>query len=86
MLSLEIIATEETWVSVSTGEDGNDQRLLKPGDTVQWTAPESFLIRVGNAGGIKIIFNGRDIGSLGPRGKVINIVLPEGVKTDAGGA
>jgi len=86
MLSLEIIATEEAWVSVNTGENGNDQRLLKPGDTAQWTAPESFSIRVGNAGGIKVKFNGRDIGSLGPSGKVINIVLPEGVKTDAGGA
>ncbi|MBI5195485.1 MAG: DUF4115 domain-containing protein [Nitrospirae bacterium] len=86
MFSLEIIAIEETWVSVSTGEDGNDQRLLKPGDTVRWTAQESFSIKVGNAGGIKIIFNGRDIGSLGPSGKVINLVLPESVKTDAGGA
>ncbi|MBI4838068.1 MAG: DUF4115 domain-containing protein [Nitrospirae bacterium] len=86
MLSLEIIANEETWVSVSTGPDGKDQRLLKSGDTVQWTAPESFSIKIGNAGGIKIIFNGRDIGSLGPRGKVINLVLPESVKTDAGGA
>lgn len=87
MLTLEIIATEETWVSVSTGKDGNDQRLLKPGDSVQWTAAESFSIKVGNAGGITIIFNGRDIGSLGPRGKVITLVLPEASETaEAGGA
>lgn len=75
-LELKIIATEITWVSVSMDGDKPKEWLLKPGQTVTLTADEHFSIKVGNAGGTRLIFNDEDIGELGPHGKVIDIVLP----------
>jgi len=75
-LSLKITAVELTWVSVSI--DGGKRRewLLRPGETVTLSADKKFVLKVGNAGGTRIVFNNRDIGKLGPPGKVVDIVLP----------
>ncbi len=40
------------------------------------TASESFAVTVGNAGGTKLILDGKDIGKIGPAGKVVDIKLP----------
>ncbi len=75
-LSLKITAVELTWVSVSI--DGGKRRewLLRPGETVTLSAEKRFALKVGNAGGTRVIFNNRDIGKLGPSGKVVDLVLP----------
>ncbi len=75
-LSLKITAVELTWVSVSI--DGGKRRewLLRPGETVSLSADKTFVLKVGNAGGTRIVFNNRDLGKLGPSGKVVDIVLP----------
>ena len=36
------------------------------------------LLRTGNAGGLKIQFNGKSLGPLGPRGKVREILFKNG--------
>lgn len=81
MLSLLIIATEETWVSVNVDRGISQERLLKAGEVMRWTASEGFSIKIGNAGGARVIFNGKDIGDLGPHGKVVKLNLP-GNKVD----
>ncbi|GEM_PF-2903273 len=75
-LSLRITAVELTWVSVSI--DGGKRRewLLRPGETVTLSADKRFALKVGNAGGTRVVFNNRDIGKLGPPGKVVDITLP----------
>lgn len=75
-LTLSIEALEETWVKILI--DGKDVKevLLKGGDSVTINARKNFGLTVGNAGGIKINFNGKELKTLGPRGKVIrNLVL-----------
>ncbi len=74
--SLLIIATEETWVSVNVDRGISQERLLKAGEVMRWTASEGFSIKIGNAGGARVIFNGKDIGDLGPHGKVVKLNLP----------
>lgn len=76
MLSLLITAIEETWVSVKVDGGISQGRLLKAGEVMRWTASKGFSIKIGNAGGTRVIFNGKDIGDLGPHGKVVRLNLP----------
>jgi tetratricopeptide (TPR) repeat protein len=74
--TLELIANEETWIFVTIDDTDSRERLLKPGTRIKWIAKKHFSLRVGNAGGIKVIFNGKDIGPLGEKGKVVKLKLP----------
>ncbi|UCH80150.1 MAG: DUF4115 domain-containing protein [Nitrospiraceae bacterium] len=73
---LEIIAEELTWASI--GIDGGEKRekLLRAGETITLKADEHFNLTIGNAGGTKLILNGRELDKLGPYGKVIDVTLP----------
>ncbi len=76
MLVLNITASEITWVSVKI--DGLKPRewLIRKGEVITLNATEVFAIKVGNAGGTRLALNGKDLGVLGPQGKVVDIVLP----------
>ncbi len=74
---LVIEARELTWVRIA--EDGKDpvQMLLRPGDRIERSAMDHFLLDVGNAGGIQLTFEGKPLGSPGKSGQVIHMRLPE---------
>jgi hypothetical protein len=74
--TLELIANEETWISVTIDEKESKERLLKPGSRTKWTARSGFSLKIGNAGGIKLLFDGKEIGPLGEKGKVVKLRLP----------
>ena len=73
---LEIYATELTWVSISIDGGKAGERVLRTGQTATVSALNSFAIKVGNAGGTRMVLDGEDLGVLGPHGKVVDIVLP----------
>jgi cytoskeletal protein RodZ len=73
---LKITATELTWVSVSIDGGKSKEWLLRVGEEIKLTAFEKFVIKTGNAGGTRIIFNDKDLGELGSYGKIAEIVLP----------
>jgi cytoskeletal protein RodZ len=75
-LSLKITAVELTWISVSIDGSGRQEWLMRPGESTTLAASEKFAVKIGNAGGTRLIFNDEDLGKLGPRGKVVDIVLP----------
>jgi cytoskeletal protein RodZ len=75
-LSLKIAAGELTWVSVRIDSTKAMDHLLRAGETMTFKAHEKFVLKIGNAGGMSIFFNGIDIGPLGSSGQVIDIVLP----------
>jgi len=75
-LSLTVIATKLTWVSVKVDSANPREWLLRPGEDIELRAIEKFTIKIGNAGGTRLTLNGRDMGVLGPNGKVVDIVLP----------
>lgn len=68
---LEVEATEDTWVSAKIDDGFIKEALLKPGDKVVWKASNKFLLTLGNAGGVKLKWNGKPLEPLGPRGRVI---------------
>jgi cytoskeletal protein RodZ len=72
---LVIRAIEETWMRVKADQNPSFQILLKPGEKFERKAV-NFDIDIGNAGGIKIQFKGKDIEDLGKTGDVIHLRLP----------
>ena len=76
-LHLVIETVELTWVRITEDRNPSFQLLLKPGDRIERMASDSFLLDIGNAGGINLIFQGKPLESLGKRGQVIHVRLPE---------
>lgn len=68
-------ARELTWLRITTDHNPPYEILLKPGERIEKSA-SNFIIDIGNAGGIDIVFQGKAIGSLGKRGEVIHLKLP----------
>jgi cytoskeleton protein RodZ len=77
MHHLVIEARELTWVRITEDQNPAYQTLLKPGDRIERMASDHFLLDVGNAGGINLTFQGKNMGSLGKRGQIIHVRLPE---------
>lgn len=74
-LPLVIYASEETWIRIQEDDKEPVQVLLKPGEKISYKAAR-FNMDVGNAGGIRIQLNGKNIENLGKSGQVIHLRLP----------
>jgi cytoskeletal protein RodZ len=83
-VSVLILAADTTWISVRIDGSGPKEWLLKQGEKIALSASERFVIKTGNAGSTKIIFNGEDLGKLGGQGKVLELTLPENVNGKEG--
>jgi hypothetical protein len=72
-------ASELTWVALRDAS-GKPMlaRLFSTGDTQSFDIPDGATLRIGNASGLKILFNGNPIGSVGPHGKVREVVFTKG--------
>ena len=65
-------ATEESWVEVKT--EGNNpvlSQVLNPGDTYMAPNTPDLKLTTGNAGGLEIRVDGKEIRSLGGTGTII---------------
>jgi len=77
-LVLDIEATERCWVLVRADRGPEQDVMLNPGERVRWNAQERFTLTLGNAGGVRISFNGKPQGPYGDSGKVVkDIVLSQ---------
>ena len=76
-LHLVIEARESSWLRITEGRTPSYQVLLKPGERIERTASDFFLLDIGNAGGVDLIFQGKPLGSLGKPGQVLHLRLPE---------
>lgn len=74
--TLEVVAEDTTWLVVTIDGTMTKEILLNPAESVKWNAQKGFSLKIGNAGGIKLIFDGKDIGPVGKKGEVITIKLP----------
>lgn len=73
---LKIKAVATTWIWVQPDGDKPEERVMAPGDMVIFTAKSSFRLQIGNAGGIRIQFDGRDLPPLGKMNQTISLTLP----------
>ena len=70
-----INAIEETWIRIKADQNPSFQILLKSGEKFERKAA-SLEMDIGNAGGIKIQFKGKNIDNLGKSGQVTHLRLP----------
>lgn len=80
-LTLNIEATEQTWIEVTADGKRIFMGVLEPGDKKLISTLQSAKMVVGNAGGIAVSKGGRDIGPIGPRGQVRTVnITPQTVE------
>jgi cytoskeletal protein RodZ len=70
---LKLSATERTWLSVSSGGKEIFSGFLLPSESKILSGLDITTMRVGNAAGIDVHWNGKSIGPLGTRGQVLTI-------------
>ena len=72
---------DKSWVQVSMDDGQSSSEVdLDQGETKTYKALKSFKVKVGNAGGVQIQFNGKPLGILGATGQVVEIQLPQGME------
>ena len=76
-LTLNIEATEKTWIEVTADGKRVFMGVLEPGDKKLISTLQNTKMVVGNAGGIAVSKGGRDIGPIGPRGQVRTVNITE---------
>jgi len=75
---LQLSATERTWLSISSGGKEIFAGVLQPSESKTLTGLDHATLKVGNAGGIEVRWNGKIIAPLGTRGQVLTIrIKPE---------
>jgi cytoskeleton protein RodZ len=70
-----IAAVEKTWLSIEADGKSVYNGLLQPNDTKVFEGHDTAKIRTGNAGGLTVTFNGKEIGRLGERGQVRTVLF-----------
>lgn len=75
--SLEITANDLTWMHIKFSSGKYEEILLRPGMTRVWQFTDKAVLKLGNAGGVRLNFDGRDIGFPGSLGQVMSLVFPE---------
>jgi cytoskeleton protein RodZ len=76
-LRLQIVGTEECWISIDRDGSPVIRKLLEPGETQSFNAAEKFFIVLGNAGGVHLRINGKPTKTLGKSGEVVKLLITE---------
>ncbi|MGE5592260.1 MAG: RodZ domain-containing protein [Betaproteobacteria bacterium] len=74
---LSVSITERCWVRVVADGKVVFERSMVAGEQATWHAKKSIRIKVGNASGIDVTYNGLRIGPLGKSGQVVERVFPQ---------
>jgi cytoskeleton protein RodZ len=74
-IHLEFHVLQACWISVISDGTRIPSKTLLPGQDSSYNANERFEIRLGNAGGVNLIINGKPAKSLGKPGSVLNLLI-----------
>jgi len=66
-----LLVSADCWVRVDADSVRAYEGLLRAGATRTFTATQTLRIRMGNAGGVSVMLNGRDLGVQGRPGQVL---------------
>ncbi len=75
--TLELSATEPAWLSIVADGKPSFKGILEKAETKVLEGYRSARIRTGNAGGVEVVFNGKALGALGPRGQVRTVLFTQ---------
>ncbi len=73
---LEIKASANAWVRVEPDGGPAEEFMMAPGDVQIFSANKGFRLMTGNAGGIRIRFDGRVLPPLGKNNQTLSLTLP----------
>ena len=74
-LLLQINARSTVWISITADGERQWQGTMKPNQSREVQATETIRLTVGNAGGVQLTLNGKDLGALGGEGEVKTVTL-----------
>jgi cytoskeleton protein RodZ len=74
---LRIEALQESWVEVRLDDKKVEGAWLTPGQSREWTVEKNLRVLVGNAGGVKLTWDGKKLRSLGKAGQAARVRLPD---------
>jgi hypothetical protein len=72
-VTLNLSATERTWLSITSHGKVIFSGILEPSQSKTLQGSEVATMKVGNAGGVDVQWNGKSIGPIGARGQVRTI-------------
>ncbi len=75
-VNLRITGVELCWIRATVDGELIPDTMLQPGQVKEIKANESIQLHLGNAGGVRIEYNGKDMGTPGERGKTIRLTYP----------
>ncbi|MDR2076522.1 MAG: DUF4115 domain-containing protein [Desulfovibrio sp.] len=82
---VEVKATQECWIRFRVDNARTREHFtLFPGQSRSFSFKDSLEIHLGNAGGIRLLYNNQDLGSLGRSGEVKIIRFPDDASVRAG--
>jgi cytoskeleton protein RodZ len=82
LLSVGIKAVEKTWLHIQSSENPDMDAILQPGESLSLRDGQRIEVRIGNAGGLDLTFNGTALEKLGRSGEVVTVIFtPQGVET-----
>jgi len=76
-LNLVFKAREGTWVGFRSDDEKSSQVLLQAGESYVLRADRIIRLKIGNAGGVDLSFNGKELPSPGNSGEVVRLMLTE---------
>lgn len=71
-----ITATEECWIHSNADKTDTRQFSLRKGDTFALTFSKSLELKLGNAGGVRLRYDGEELPQPGQSGQVRNLTFP----------
>jgi cytoskeleton protein RodZ len=74
-ISLQLKAVEETWVSLQADDQSAKEMILKLGEGFSAQASDRILMKLGNAGGLDLVLNGKPLGKAGKSGEVLTLLV-----------
>jgi len=74
---LRVRATAKTWVHISVDAQPRKRLVLRPGQSLEWTAEKGFTLSIGDAGAVKLSLDGQAFAPVGKAGqRALNLRLP----------
>jgi cytoskeleton protein RodZ len=73
-------ADDRVWVQVRIDDKETRSAMLRPGERREWSADRDMQVVVGNAGGIRMKWNGQPLEAPRDSGRVLRFRLPDYAK------
>lgn len=79
-VTLEARFKDRVWVAITIDDSLKTDSIYRAGMTETWRARKNFRLSMGNAGAVRLLLEGKDLGEIGPAGQVADIVVtPAGI-------